>query len=235
MRLLTKNILEDNSSITMTNFDANYPVERVYSNMLEEYVKASAASTTITITFAVEQRVDAIFFGYHNANNITFVFKDEADVILSTNSFDFPEQKAREYIDAITTVRKIEVTLVSSSDVFIGNIAVGKYTQCYNVAKPFAISYSNTSKYEQTDGGQVLHRKGVRLASFDLILNKNTEEQYEEFAAAYDEALSGKTFWLDRNEDLQSRKPMFCFFDGDLGTIDNWEFIDINTSVREAR
>jgi len=236
MRILTKNIIEDNSSIVMTNADANYPVEALYSNMLEEITQASAGSTLITVGFAADQSVDSIFLGYHNASSITVVLLDQVDVILHTEVFSFPLQRARKYITLLTNVRKIEITINSSAgNVFIGGVMCGKYTQCNNISSPFNIDYLNTSVFEQTDGGQVLFREGLRLAAFNIVLNKNTDAQHDTFVAAYDQVLSGKTFWLDRNEDRELRLPMFGFFNGDLSTSEGNEFIDITTSFKEAR
>ena len=219
----------------MTNADINFPVESLYSNYLEEIAQASGGATTITINFDTPQTMNSYFIGYHNLSNFIITLYDEFSAVLYTDTFTPDKQSIRKYITTVLNVARIELTLAASSAVFLGSFSCGIFTQLYNIVVPFNIQYVNTSKFEQTDGGQVLHRVGRRLAAFDINLAKNTDEQAEAFEEAYDEVLSGKTFWLDRNEDLDSRQPMFVFFDGDLSTSDIDEFIDLTTSVREAK
>lgn len=236
MRILTENLIAESTTLSMTNPDADFPITQLYSNMLEEIVQAATSSTTITATFDSDQTLNCLFFGYHNITSITINFKNISDSIINTYTLNYPSQMVRYYLPTqITGVRKIEIIILSGSVVFIGNFSCGIYTQLYNLRQPINIIYKITSEFEQTNGGQSLHRSGIRLANFAINLGKNTDEQHDTFFEAFDRVMLGKTFWLDRNEDLASRAPKFGIFDVEPSTNEDNQFIDIFTSFLEAR
>lgn len=237
MRVLTRNLLEEADSLTMTNPNADYPIEQIYSNMLEERLQASDITTTITAIYTNDQIVDAVYFGYHNVSSFVVTLKDSGDSIIESIEQTYPSQRSKIYFSVQrTNVRKIEIILTNAAtDVFVGGVTIGAYTQLYNIGKPINIRYKSTSAFEQTDGGQILHRTGRRFANFDILMNKVTEEQHDNFMTAYDYVLTGKTFWLDRHEDLITRLPIFGIFDTEIATSEHNEFIDISTSFLEGR
>lgn len=237
MRILTRNLLEEADTLTMTNPNADYPVEQIYSNILEEMVLATDITTTITATYTSDQIVDCIFYGYLNFYNIVIVLRDATNDIIETINQNWPEQRGRLYTtQQRTNVRKIEIILYNSgANVFIGSVSVGAYTQLYNVLKPTRTKYKTTSKFEQTYGGQVLNRKGRRFANFDILMSQISEEYHDIFITAYDYVLTGKTFWLDRHEDLITRFPIFGIFDTEIQTSEQNERYDITISFLEAR
>ena len=118
---------------------------------------------------------------------------------------------------------------------YIGSISLGLYTQLYNIGSPINIEYVDNSNFVQTDGGQILYFTATRLKSFDVSLNKNEDEWIEALLVAYDYVHKGKTFWLDRNEDLSTRQPTFGIFASNINTIEGNEFIDASFSFLEAR
>jgi hypothetical protein len=236
MRILTDNIIANNTSISMTNRDPDYDIDNLYSNMLEEIVQSTGSTSTITVNYDSDQTVDSIFFGYHNLNSLVVNFRDVGDSLIDTYTFNFPEQMVRQYIStALTGIRKIEIIITAGTIVFLGNFSCGSYTQLYKVQTPINIDYNITGKFEQTHGGQFLNRLGRRLGNMDINLRKNTDEQHDAFFDAFDEVMLGKTFWLDRNEDLSTRQPMFGAFTQQPSTSENNEFIDITTSFSEGR
>jgi hypothetical protein len=235
MRILTRNMIEENSSIAMTNPDGNYPVANIYANMLEDITQASAASSVITVTWAADISVDSFFLGYHNLSSITVVFKDSGGGVLSTTVIAFPGTEVKQYITELTTVRSVEISLVSAvSAAFLGGFSCGNYTQLHNVGKPIKIEHKDTSLFAQTDGGQVLFNTGIRLRGFPIAMNKLTEVQADAFIATYDYVHKGKGFWLDRHEDT-TKKPMYAIFDSDISESEINEFTDLAISVMEAR
>lgn len=236
MRVLTENLISESTILSMTNPDADYPVSQLYSNMLEEIIQAASSSSTITATFDSDQIVNSLFFGYHNMTSITVNFRNVSDSLLDSVIINYPEQSVKYYLTTqLTTVRKIEIIISSGDIVFLGNFSCGVYTQLYNLEQPININYKITGKFEQTNGGQLLNRKGIRLANFNIILRKNTDEQHDTFFNAFDEVMLGKTFWLDRNEDISSRLPIFGAFDIEPSTNEYNQFIDISTSFLEGR
>jgi hypothetical protein len=237
MRILTRNLLEEADTLIMTNPNADYPIEQIYSNMLEEIVLATDITTTITATYTSDQIVDCIFYGYLNFYSIVVILRDATDDVIEIVYQNWPEQRGKLYTtQQRINVRKIEIRLFNSgSNVFIGNVAIGAYTQLYNVRMPIHIGYKITGKFEQTNGGQLLNRKGIRLANFDIFLSKNTDKQHDTFFDSFDRVMLGKTFWLDRNEDVSSRLPIFGAFDTEPSTDENNQFIDIFASFLEGR
>lgn len=234
MRIMTKNILEDNSTIVMTNVDVNYPIKNIYSNMLEEIAQASTSSTLITISFAVDKIVNAIFFGYHNASNATFVFKNSAGAILNTVIFSMPDVYTKQYISELTAVRSVEITLTTSEIyLFVGNISCGKYTQLYNVRVPMTIEHIDTSVFSQTNGGQFLYRTGITVQSFNVDCDNIEDEYVSEFKEAYANVHKGKIFWMDRNEDLNTQ--ILGAFDANYHTTRINTLTDLSFSFKEAK
>jgi len=234
MRIMTRNVIEENSSIVMTNIDPNYPIENVYSNMLEEIMQSSDSNTVITVAFDIDKIIDSIFFGYHNASNVTFVFKNSAGSTLGTEIFAFPQIYDKEYITKLSTVRSIEITMSTSEQyLFIGNIACGKYTQMYNVRVPMTVEHVDSSIFSQTNGGQFLYRTGITLQSFNVDCDKITDEQVAEFEAAYSYVHKGKTWWIDRTEDQDNQ--MLCAFDANYHTTRRSTLTDLSFSIKESR
>ena len=234
MRILTRNIIAENSSIVMTNVDPNYVVTNIYSNMLEEIMQSSGNSTLITIAFSEDKIVDSIFFGYHNASNVTFVFKNSGGSTLDTVIFTNPTVYDKEYISKLTTVRSIEITLSTSETyLMIGSVSCGEYTQMHNVRLPMIVEHVDTSVFGQTYGGQFLYRTGITVQSFNVDCDKLTDEEFEEFEDAYAWVHKGKTWWMDRYEDLN--KQIFCAFDANYHETRINELTDLSFSIKESR
>ena len=234
MRILVNNIIENNSSILMSNQDTNYPVENIYTNMLEEIAKSSSSSSTIVINFSEDQSIDSIFFGWHNANSVIFTFKNSSGSVLHTETFSTPKVYAKKYVAKMTDVRSIEVSITSSDgNIFIGNISLGLYTQIYNVKAPISVSHIDTSKFEQSNGGQALYREGITLESFNVNCFKLTDDQVADFKTAFSYVHKGKTFWMDRNEDLDTMT--WGFFNKDFNTSRIDTLTSLSFSFMEAR
>ena len=234
MRILARNVIEENSSISMTNSDTSYPVENVYSNMLEHIAQASGASTVVTIAFSEDKIVDSIFFGYHNASSVTFVFKNSGGSTLDTVVFTNPQVNAKEYIDELSTVRSIEITLTTSeSVVYFGNLSCGVYTEIYNVRLPITVEHMDSSLFSQTSGGQFLTRPGFVLQSFTIECHKITDEQVLEFQSAWNYVHKGKTFWMDRTEDTEQQ--IFGAFTSNYTTTRIDELTELIVSFKEAK
>jgi hypothetical protein len=234
MRILTRNVIEENSSISMTNSDVSYPVANVYSNMLEEIAQSAGNNTDITINFSTDKTIDSIFFGYHNASSAIFVFKNSTGTTLDTIPFSFPNTNAKQYIDELTTVRSIEVSLVTTeTNLYIGNIACGKYTEIYHVMLPITVEHMDSSLYSQTSAGQFLTRQGFILQSFAVECHKLTDEELAEFQAAFLYVHKGKTFWMDRTEDTEHQ--LFGAFDSNYLTTRIDELSELKFTFKEGK
>ncbi len=234
MRIATRNIIAENSSIVMTNTDPNYPVENVYSNMLEEVMQAAGNTTVITVSFNTDQVVDVIFFGFHNASTATFVFKDIGGSTLDTIVFTTPQVYAKDYINKLDTVRSIEITLsTSEAYLLIGNLFCGEYTQLHNMRLPMTVEHVDTSVFGQTYGGQFLYRTGITLQSFNVDCDKLPDDKLAEFELAYSKVHKGKTWWMDRNEELDTQ--IFVAFDANYHTTRRNELTDLSFSIKESR
>jgi len=235
MRIMTRNIVEENSSIVMTNPDVNHPVGNVYSNMLEEYAASSIATSLITITFLSNKIANSIFFGYHNLTDVDIVFKNSIGGTIGTVNLTYPELNMKHYMDELDTIRSIEITIETGEAVaFLGNFACGVYTQLGNVVKPRRINYIDSTDFEQTTGGQSLYNLGTMLQSFDVGLTKNTDSQLVAFISAYMYVRKGKGFWLDRYEDILLRSPLYGIFSSDFNTDEIDELTNINFTFTEA-
>jgi len=236
VKILTHNILEDNSTIVMTNADANYPVENIYSNMLEELAQANASSTVITIDFTADQIVDCLFLGMHNASSIIAVFKNSAAATLGTVTLTLPTVFEKRYIDTLTTVRSIEITLTAAVDeIFIGNFSCGEHTELHNVRQPMTVEHKDTSMFNQTLGGQTMYNTGITLQSFNVDLEKLTDTQVTAFKAAYAQVHKGKCFWLDRYNDIETEDAIYGIFDANFHTTRNRRLTDLSFSFTEAK
>ena len=231
---MTRNIVEENSSLSMTNPDTNYPVENIHSNILEEIAQASSSSTIITVSFDEDKSANSVFFGYHNVSNAIFVFKDSGGVTLDTVSFSFPNENAKKYFTELDNIRIIEATLITSeSIVYIGGIDCGMYTEIYNVMLPISVEHMDSSLYSQTSGGHFLYRAGFVLQSFAVECHKISDTELEEFQSAWAYVHKGKTFWMDRTEEQE--KQIFGAFDSNYVTTRIDELSELKFSFKEAK
>ena len=103
MRILTENLISENTTLAMTNPDADDPGSQLYSNMLEEIIQAATSSSLITATFDSDQTIDCLFFGYHNMTTITVNFKNVSDSIIATYTLNYPAQMVRYYLTSQIT------------------------------------------------------------------------------------------------------------------------------------
>lgn len=235
MRALFYNLIQDAVSVSMTNANLNYPVESCYSSLLEEYVKATDSSSVVTVLFDEDKTIDTIAFGYHNLNNISFVFKNASASVLATESVSLPLLNDIVYITELTTVRSIEITVTSAdSEVMFGNISCGVYTELPNFAKP-QITYVDTGTYDTTDGGQVLSYKGTLLESYTIQLQRITKAEALAIRSAYSEIGKGITFWLDRLVEDDTALPTFGCIVDDIVLYENNELVDLMMNFMEAR
>lgn len=236
MRIMTNNIIQQNSAISMTNQDTNYPIENLYSNMLEEILQASDNTTTITVTLDEDFVVNSIFFGYHNVTSMTVVLKTAADATIDTIVFSSPEQFTALYVTERTNVAKLVITLTTTAIyVFMGNLSIGDYIQLHNVVVPFTVEHRDTSIFSQTDGGQVLFKTGITLQSFNVDCDKLSDETLLEFKEAYAFVHKGKCFWLDRYEDILTDEPVYGMFDASYHTTRKHTLTDLSFSFTEAK
>jgi len=235
MRIMTRNIIEENSSISMTNADPNHPVERLYSNMLTEYAAPSGAISLITIAFAEDKIANSIFFGYHNLTDVDIVFKNSIGGTIGTVNLNYPELNMKYYMTELDTIRSIEITIETGEAIaFLGNFACGVYTQLGNVAKPRRVEYLDSTEFEQTTGGQSLYNLGTLVQSFNITLTKNTDTQLNAFIAAYMYVRKGKGYWLDRYEDIVLRSPAYGIFSSNFSTEEVNDLTNINFTFTEA-
>ncbi len=233
---LDRNGLGDSDmGLSMTNLDPNYTAESLASNMLEDIVQSTGNTSLITANFENDKTIDAIFLGYHNLSVINFVFKDSASAVIATKSIAFPSPNHREYITSMNNVRYVEITIFSSTIVFVGNISLATYTDIPNVVLPMRVSHPNTTLFDQTEGAQFLFRSGVSLKEFDVNCKGTTQNAFDAFVAAFNRVSLGQTWWMDRFEETTSRDPIFGAFTAGYTDSEVNTLVDFNFPFKEAR
>lgn len=65
MIIFTNNKI-DNSTLSATNENANFPVENIQNTHLVDRLRTTATSTVITVTFDAQYNIDSIVLGGHN-------------------------------------------------------------------------------------------------------------------------------------------------------------------------
>lgn len=235
MKIAAYNIIQDASTFTMSDINENYDVDTVINNMLKDYILGSETSATFTIEFDDAQTANCLFFGYHTVTSASGVFYDEDDNELYSFSEDCDYDVFKHYFDTLDSIYKIEITINTTSDELrIGNLFIANSFILKNVVSPITVKRTFTGDYDQSDGGQSAARKGVGLRTFTLETFDTPNDNYEEFADAYDEIGQGTAFWLDRWEEIDSNNPMFTIFTGDLEGEEGEAVTSISVDVSES-
>lgn len=191
LRFLYNN-LADTAVITSTNTAAGYPTTNLQSDLKGlVWRSASTLSTVITLAWATNQTLDAVFLPYTNLSStatVRFVLKNSANTtlydsgsLLVSNLYTLPQANAaltnnqysfgtgtslRQYFSTLTTVRSLEITIVDGSNpqsfMEIGRIVCGKYLQFdFNVSFGLGLDVLDSSSSLRTEAGNLVVQRGT--------------------------------------------------------------------------
>jgi hypothetical protein len=161
MKALYYNILQDYSTINMTNEDSNFPIENIFSTYLTMYTKTTADNTKITITFTADQTADCFFLGFSNmavASTIACVYKNGGGATIFTdNLVKTSWYIVKSYFTELTTIRSIEITITNATAAifYIGTIWIGGKIDLPDFQSKPVSGYGNLATCEETVTGQV--------------------------------------------------------------------------------
>jgi len=215
MRILYNNLLET-ASISVTNEDANYPVENVYDATLRSQFRAGTNSTVITATLAAASTVSTFAFGGHNIATVAVKLTDSGAATTTYNYtnadliFDFERPQAIKYETAVNDVVEIEYTITSTLETYIGGLSAGQYLQMPFFSINPKIGYQSSGSAQKSRGGVTFNVPGTVLETFscnfdsNLIANKNAQEAFFKVVQVY------KPFWVDRWEESTEFPVLFA-------------------------
>jgi hypothetical protein len=211
MRMLWDNLIKE-ATLSATNEDANYPISNIYHEFIEKVFYSSTPSSVITITLDTVSDIDCVAFGHHNCNSVSFVFKNSGgSQIGSTLTYTVPNQRIMEYVD-YDDVATIEVTIQSTSTVFIGNISVGEYYDFPEIAMDIEINITDTSQNEISMGGQVSANIGTALDQINIGIPECEGSFINDLRTIKKGIGISPGIWLDVYEDSDEYDFLYCYW-----------------------
>jgi len=235
VRIAWDNLLKT-ATLSATNEDANYPVENLYHKWARLKFEAGTTSTVITASWAADVTVSAIGISYHNLSAISVVLKNAAAATLDTWTPPVTYQTDL-YVDtAETTVRSVEVTLTSATDLYLGSLFIGAYDQ-YNKSAGQDIPLKSTAAVTKSIGGQVAGRTGITLRGGNISIPDLTVAERKQLEDMYDELQEVYPFWLDLwHSSHASFTPVYGHMTSGLRIEkDEWQDTTASFDFEEAR
>jgi len=209
MKILFKNIIENNSGISATNQSLNYPVGNIAHPFLKKRFKSTGTTSLIIIDFDTDQCVSCFFWGYHSMTSFDVEFKNSVGTVLHTlNITTTPNtQVDSEYFPEITTVRSIEMTINDSTGVYLGGLGAGCCFTMPNFISEYKKGNQDSSFDVESNDGQSLQNyskpKRVYGLNFGALNDETTNLINDEYVLVG----IGKPLYIDIFENLQSKEP----------------------------
>ena len=216
MKILLNNLIL-NASLTATDEDESYPVSRVKDRFLEYRFKSVVTSSTITASWATNQTVSCIAIGYHNATSGTYTLKDSGGSTVGSGSLEVDYDTCMTYFTAVSTVRSIEITLTSTSVLYLGGLGCGDPLEIeyHNVNPRF--DYINKDSATFLDGGQALGKLTKNRIVRNVTVGSLTEAQFLSIMDGLDMVGNSFPVYFDLYDTSHSRlkRPIHGILIGD--------------------
>lgn len=214
MKLLYDNKLKA-ATITATNQNDSFPVSNVTHQFLEKRFQSTTTSSVITILFTADQTISAIGLGFHNLSSGSYVLKNSGGSTLLSGSLAVAYETDITYFTA-TACRSIELTLTSSSVMYVGGIIADNpiYFEYHNIDPRF--DYLGQDSSSLTRSGQALGYKTKRLNKYRAVLGHLTLAQKQSLYDMLDTVGNSDTFFADLYDEAHTEaRPLFCKLEGD--------------------
>ena len=237
MMIQTENVLRT-ATLSMTNPTSTFPVANIVHPFMIKLAKGTIDISTISALWSGDQSMNSLFVGYHNLYSVTIRLYNSASALLATISKTSLELYDVVYFtETYTTVRSMEIDIVSSSEASLGSVSVGEAWKLPNMIAGYTTEHADTSTVEQSTKGQVTQYAGQRLRGFPIALNNISTAERKIFFDTYDFVLKGYPFWIDQYEDILPSEypPMYCYFTEDPTEVRHQDMFSVTTAVKEAK
>ena len=222
MRLQWDNVMK-RGTLSATNEDSNYPIERVLKNTDRSEFRATGASSVITAPLDAVESVSCLAVGNHNVDSLTVTLKDfggstiGGPFVYSNSDLVTVDSAGRTfntglvYFDRVDGVREIEYTVTGfSSPLFIGGLSPGPRLQFPDIAVRPDTGGRHTGGGTKTPAGILFDNPGFLLERFTCSLAVVTIEDSDAIDDMYEAIGIGKVVYLDRWEGLDEFRPMLA-------------------------
>lgn len=217
MRVLYTNLVE-NATLAATNENANYPIENVYDQFLTRKYKATASTSTVTITWASDQTINCFAVAYHNISSVTYTFKNAAAATLDsgtlTGGSDIFDGDVIYLSSALTTVRTLTLAFTGSADPFyIGYIGAGVYVQMPGFSPGIRFGYADQGEVNKSRGGQLIGSQYTMLRNCNVSFISSIQSEADTVLTFWRTVTRVKPFVFDlyeENRDSEMDYPFFC-------------------------
>jgi len=219
MRVLFDNLLNDDITLSATNENTNYPVERVYNNTLESKFKATSNVSVITAEFTEDKIVSSFAFGEHNIETVTITFYNSSDVSIGSYEYEWDDivfnaeyPTGIVYLNTpVSGVRKITFDIIGlTTPLYIGGLYTGQYYQMPYFSVNPTVSFPTTSDLESSDYGVGFEQDGETLEKFKCTFDGVEFDEYDDVVLFLKTIQINKPVYLDRWEDDSRFRALFC-------------------------
>lgn len=213
MKILYNNLLEQ-AALSAVNENESYPVSNLIDGFLELRFQGILSTTVITADFTTDQTVSCIALGYHNLSSGSYILKDSGGSTVLSGSLNVAYDTDMTYFTA-TTCRSIEITLASSTTLYLGGLSVGVpfFIEYWNVNPGF--SFPTQSAFTSLRGGQAIGTPAYTSEKWRATLSEITNTQRKE----YKEMIKTAKWWpcyADLYEDAHDeQRPIHAILEGD--------------------
>ena len=191
------------ATLSMTNPDPTFPVERLYDPIKERRAQSSGVDSVITAQWPGVQ-ASSVFLGFHNLSFLSIVVSGVNGQI-AAQSFSSPRQNVVLYFEP-QEITKVVITIsTTNAQAFVGSVEVGEYLQLVNVGDVSSSDIEDTGEFQRSPGGQFTFYEGERLESFSLSQTDVKVSEYESLKSQY---RKGRPFWFDRYPETDE-EPLF--------------------------
>jgi len=209
------------TDLAMTNEDTNFPVENIQNNIIANYARASANTTTISGT--VSNNSTAIAIVGHNLTSATGTASLKLyDGVTLQDTINLTIADIIVYVNINEIYDNFELILSDSSlsEILIGKVILGDYIEpTVNSLVDFSVNYIRTDKVFENETGQKYTSEGIEKRAFSYSFPKQSLSDSQALRTFYRAVGRHEGFiFMNFNTDLgvDILLPCFVMFTSDI-------------------
>ena len=212
MRILYDNVIKNNSNISVTNENSNFPIENIYHEFLENAFYADTYESDVIITLDQDYDIDCFAYGYHNLeSSIDINFKNVFNVSLGIENIT-PEtgENIVYFSPSYEDVRTIEISLTCLSGIlYVGCLSFGEYLDPGNFTQGIDGNLNIRGDSFTSPNGQSSGNRYRNLPEYPISILNITNDVKNEIKTYLDYVGNSKPHFIDFYSDAHEYFNVF--------------------------